>query len=400
MGRFGPYLGHDWALVGEWLFLYTLLESIRPDDPDGFVMFEQNTTDDTGGTQATETSGRLDGRTRRGFLAATAAIGAAAGLGGTAAAQSGDSSASATFENQETGGKTVTVQSATLPEGGFVAIHDGRLQEGKVFESVIGVSDYLSAGTHEDVRVMLFQGVPGGDFDQQRLTEDQTLFAMPHLDTDGNQTYDFITSNGDADGPYTMDGQPVLDPATITVRGGNGGGNGDVPALEVLNYALTLEHLEATYYQQGLEEFSDSELMNAAVLCQRNEELIAQVPDRLRSIRDHEVAHVEQLSAVIEQLGGTPVERAEYEFPYETPSEFLQLAATFETTGVSAYDGAISLLSEDSLLTASATIATVEGRHSAFLNEITGKSPFPRAFDEAKSMEQIKEIISQFIVSQ
>ena len=364
-------------------------------------MFEEDSADGAGDAQATGTSGRFDGRTRRGFLTATAAIGVAAGLSGTTVAQSGDSSASAMFEDQETGGKNVTVQSATLPEGGFVAIHDGRLQEGKVFESVIGVSDFLSAGTHEDVKVMLFQGVPGGDFDQQRLMEDQTLFAMPHLDTDGNQTYDFITSNGDADGPYTTDGQPVLDPAMITARGGNGHGNGNggVPTLEVLNYALTLEHLEATYYQQGLEEFSDTELMNAEVLCQRNEELIAQVPDRLRSIRDHEMAHVEQLSAVIEQLGGTPVERAEYEFPYETPSEFLQLAATFETTGVSAYDGAINLLSDDDLLTASATIATVEGRHSAFLNEITGESPFPRAFDEAKSMEEIKEIISQFIVS-
>lgn len=362
-------------------------------------MFEQDDADDAGDAQTTETSGRLDGRTRRGFLAATAAIGAAAGIGGTAVAQSDGSSASATFEDQQTGGKRITVQSATLPEGGFVAIHDGRLQEGKVFESVIGVSDYLSPGTHEDVTVMLFEGVPGGDFDQQTLMEDQTLFAMPHLDTDGNQTYDFITSNGDADGPYTTDGQPVLDPAMISVRRNNGNGNGGVPTLDVLNYALTLEHLEATYYQQGLEEFSDSELVNAEVLCQRNEELTAQVPDRLRSIRDHEMAHVEQLSAVIEQLGGTPVERAEYEFPYETPSEFLQLAATFETTGVSAYDGAISLLSDDELLTASATIATVEGRHSAFLNEITGENPFPRAFDEAKSMEEIKEIISQFIVS-
>ena len=224
------------------------------------------------------------------------------------------------------------------------------------------------------------------------------LGAMPHLDTNGNQTYDFLTSNGDADGPYTMDGQPVLDSAMFTVQ--QGPEDDWVPTLEVLNYALTLEHLEAAYYQQGLEEFSDSELMNAEVLCQRNEELNAQVPERLRSIRNHEMAHVEQLSAVIQKLGGTPVERAEYEFPYETPSEFLQLAATFETTGVSAYDGAINLLSEDSLLTASATIATVEGRHSAFLNEITGKSPFPRAFDEAKSMEEIKEIVSQFIISQ
>jgi hypothetical protein len=105
-------------------------------------------------------------------------------------------------------------------EGGFVAIHDERLLDGKVFESVIGVSEYLEPGRTEDVEVRLFEGVPGGDFEGESLSDGAKLFAMPHFDSDGNETYDFLTSEGKADGPYTEDGEPVLNRSTITLTGG------------------------------------------------------------------------------------------------------------------------------------------------------------------------------------
>lgn len=170
-------------------------------------MFDSLTADDS--TDRSEAS-------RRRFLGAVGAVGAGLAASGTAIAQ--QSSASATFDDQATDGTSVTVQSATLPEGGFVAIHDAKLlQEGELFESVIGVSDALDAGTHEDLKVMLYQGVPGNEFDQSMLQKDQALIAMPHLDTNGNGTYDFVTSDGEADGPYTMNGKPVVNPAMISV---------------------------------------------------------------------------------------------------------------------------------------------------------------------------------------
>jgi hypothetical protein len=60
--------------------------------------------------------------------------------------------------------------------------------------------------------------VPGGDYDQSSLQGDQTLIAMPHKDTNGNGTYDFLTSGGKADGAYTQDGSAVTDKASITVK--------------------------------------------------------------------------------------------------------------------------------------------------------------------------------------
>ena len=126
--------------------------------------------------------------------------------------------ASATFEDQSTDGSSVTVASAALPDGGFVAMHDSSLLDGNVAGSVIGVSEKYDAGTVMKVEIPLYSGVPGSDFDQSALQEDQTLIAMPHKDTNDNGTYDFITSGGEADGAYVQNGSAVVDDAEISVN--------------------------------------------------------------------------------------------------------------------------------------------------------------------------------------
>lgn len=118
--------------------------------------------------------------------------------------------ANVTFDNQTSDGQTVTVDSVTMSEGGFVTIHDASLADGNVIGSVVGTSQYLGPGTHKDVTVTL----------DKPLTESQTLIAMPHLDTNRNRVYDFVTSGGTADIPYIVDNNIVIDPAYVTVQGG------------------------------------------------------------------------------------------------------------------------------------------------------------------------------------
>jgi hypothetical protein len=128
-----------------------------------------------------------------------------------------DPNASVTFNNQTTDGTTVMVESVTLSDSGFVAIHNASLLNGDEYGSVVGVSEPLSAGTHEDVEVTLFD-VPGQSFAKgTTLEESQTLIAMPHLDNNRNDVYDFITSNGVNDSPYTEAGSAVVDTASVTV---------------------------------------------------------------------------------------------------------------------------------------------------------------------------------------
>jgi len=139
--------------------------------------------------------------------------------------------ATVSFANQTSGGTTVVVRNVTLPDGGFVAVHDRRLTDGKPFASVVGVSPYLSPGTHHNVTVRLYSPI----------RNETTLIAMPHRDTDGNHVYEFVSSNGQADGPYTADGSPVVDPATVqasaTVRFGTQQTDGTTVVLDRVELA-------------------------------------------------------------------------------------------------------------------------------------------------------------------
>jgi len=106
--------------------------------------------------------------------------------------------ATVSISDQESDGSEVVVDSAQLSEGGFIAVHAGNASG-----DVVGNSEYLEAGSHEDVTITL----------DEPMDEDFTAVAMPHLDTNGNEAYDFP----DADGPYTSNGTAVTDSANVTI---------------------------------------------------------------------------------------------------------------------------------------------------------------------------------------
>jgi rubrerythrin len=163
--------------------------------------------------------------------------------------------------------------------------------------------------------------------------------------------------------------------------------------VDILNYALTLEHLEYAFYRDGLNRFNASDFAFLSNLGGQN------TVSALTAIRDHERAHVDTLTTVIQSLGGTPVQEATYDFGYADARGFIATAMALENTGVSAYDGAIRFVQNPDLAEAAATIATVEARHAAYLNLLNGTSPFPAAFDTPRSQAEILAIAGPFIVS-
>lgn len=169
--------------------------------------------------------------------------------------------------------------------------------------------------------------------------------------------------------------------------------------IGILNYALTLEHLEAAFYTQGLSRFRATDFSSAMFASVFGPGTVSGVYTNLGRIRDHEVAHVRALQDAIESLGGTPVSPCTYNFPYNTPEQFLQVAVALEETGVAAYNGALALLTSAALKGAGASIATVEGRHAAYLQLLNTAIPFPKAFDDAKMMREILAIASAYITS-
>ncbi|MBA3746802.1 MAG: ferritin-like domain-containing protein [Solirubrobacterales bacterium] len=183
-----------------------------------------------------------------------------------------------------------------------------------------------------------------------------------------------------------------------------------IPDADILNYALTLEYLEATFYSEALGSSGTTGVPASAATFDRHDitraRQIARLGGRIRreaygylsDIRDHEITHVEFLRG---QLGAAAVGPCKFDFSSALGSvgSFLSTAQLLENTGVMAYDGAIRYVDAGDALQAGAQIATVEARHASYLNLINGDSPFPSPFDEGKKPSEILAAASAFIVS-
>jgi len=171
---------------------------------------------------------------------------------------------------------------------------------------------------------------------------------------------------------------------------------GPVTDLDILNYALQLEQLEAAFYNQGLRQYSSSDFAQAPLFSQLGEVAALDTYAYLSIIRAHENAHVRSLTAALRGFGATPATPCTYNFTYSSIAEFLRVAQTLENTGVSAYNGVIGQINSPSIRTSAATIATVEGRHAAYLNVLNNELAAPSAFDAPKTMTEILAAIGPF----
>jgi rubrerythrin len=191
--------------------------------------------------------------------------------------------------------------------------------------------------------------------------------------------------------------------AALAKDDGDGGNKrGRVTDVDILNYALTLEHLEAVFYTDGLKKFDRGDFEryfknNKPYRKQGIKELDGgAVYEEFVRIRNHEQIHVKTLEAVIKSLGSKPVPESTYNFnktAFSSIGKFVSVAEFLENTGVSAYDGAIAYIKAAKLQTAGATIATVEARHASYLNLINGDEPFPKPFDKPVAPQAICEAV-------
>lgn len=152
-------------------------------------------------------------------------------------------------------------------------------------------------------------------------------------------------------------------------------GRGTATILEVLNYALTLEYLEAKFYAtaavnnySGFGANGPNEAARAA----------------LSTIGAHENQHVAFLRSAIAGAGGTAVAEPVFDLsagngsgngPFASAftnyNLFLAVAQTLEDTGVRAYKGAApDLMSNNDVLTAALNIHSVEARHASHIRQM------------------------------
>ena len=203
-------------------------------------------------------------------------------------------------------------------------------------------------------------------------------------------------------GAALVGGGVLLGASAGTARAGHDNPTA-ITDVDILNFALTLEYLEASFYVQALGsgskalppgvpasagKFKRGAITGAKQLAGLGGRVRSTSYGYLSAIRDHEVTHVVFLRTA---LGAAAAPACVFDFSkgLTNVSTFLATARTLENTGVMAYDGAIRYVDTGDNLQAGAQIATVEARHAAYLNLITRQSPFPSSFDTGKKPSEI-----------
>jgi rubrerythrin len=138
-------------------------------------------------------------------------------------------------------------------------------------------------------------------------------------------------------------------------------GKGDIG---ILNYALTLEYLEAAFYNEAAKKGSFKD--GATV-------------DFLSAVVKDENAHVKILKGL---LGKKAVAEPKFDFGKTTSDEklFVATAYALENTGVGAYSGQAFNIDDPAVLAGALSIVTIEARHAGLIGQILkgskGIAPF------------------------
>jgi hypothetical protein len=151
--------------------------------------------------------------------------------------------------------------------------------------------------------------------------------------------------------------------------------------VKILNFALTLEYLEAAFYAEALR-------MRYTGTVGRFASVVA----------SHEATHVATLKSV---LGSKAVKSPSFDFKGTTRkwSTFLRTSKVLEDTGVAAYQGQAPLIHQNAVLAPAGAILAVEARHAAWVRDLlsAGKSvkPAPDAFSVPMSMSEVLSAVKK-----
>jgi rubrerythrin len=207
---------------------------------------------------------------------------------------------------------------------------------------------------------------------------DQDGAIREAADAAGATRSDFLKRVGVAGAGFVSAGvlfDGLLSPAQAAISTKNRSKKNDV---KILNYALTLEFLEAAFYAQAV---SNNVAASDPVVAR-----FAQV------VAEHEATHVKFLKKA---LGSAAIKSPKFDFGKAVTDQatFAATSQVLEDTGVSAYLGQVGNISQKGVLSAAGTIATVEARHAAWIRFINRDNPAPAAFDRPKSEKAILKAV-------
>jgi hypothetical protein len=204
--------------------------------------------------------------------------------------------------------------------------------------------------------------------------------AAPELgaiDIQGHTRQSFILKGAVAAG--TVYGLATVGPFVREAIAQEGGGD-----VDILNFALTLEYLESTFYKQAL---------------QRVNGLGGDAKEVATQLQQDEAEHVDALTKAIKGLGGTPTKAPGVSFgnAFSSQKAFLKTAQTFEDLGVGAYNGAGPQIKSKEVLASAGAIVQIEGRHAAAIRQLNNQPITDGAFDKGIEMSEVLSAAKPFI---
>lgn len=146
--------------------------------------------------------------------------------------------------------------------------------------------------------------------------------------------------------------------------------------VDVLNYALSLEYLQAAFYTES----------------ERSKALKGRAAEAAAQVGAVERAHVKAFRSL---LGRKAIARPRFDFQgvTEDPKAFLKTAVAFEDLAVEAYKGQAPRLQSKQVLAAALGIHTVEARHASWMRYLNGIKPAAAAFDDPRKKSEIDRIV-------
>ena len=177
-----------------------------------------------------------------------------------------------------------------------------------------------------------------------------------------------------------------------------------------VNYALTIERLDSTYWSCYLSTYTVANQPYCAYISNSYQQFSeadfaaegynATVWQAVNLIAAEEITHAALLNITVQALGYAPVEPCEYVYPVaSTVVEYLTQGLKFETVGTAAYAGSLNGLSNPALVQAAASIASVEARHAGYLSALLNVQPFASsAFNDAYNSSYVAELITPYYV--
>lgn len=144
----------------------------------------------------------------------------------------------------------------------------------------------------------------------------------------------------------------------------------------ILNFALTLEHLQADFYTEA----------------ERLKSLSGRTAAQARVVGAHERSHVQALRTA---LGDDAIRKPRFNFRGVTEDQdaFVRTAVAFEDLSVAAYAGQAPRIQAPAYLVAALGILAVEARHASWIRGIAGRRPASAAFDEPKSRSEVTRLV-------